>query len=78
MERKDQLPLLGFRRKKSKAACPAPKKVKAVCRDGASKWYIHHQGGGWCTSTDDCAGRAFGAPGHPGHPWLGGSQAWPC
>ena len=37
MERKDQLPLLGFRRKKSKATCPAPKKVKAVCRDRASK-----------------------------------------
>jgi hypothetical protein len=25
----------------------------------------------------DCAGRAFGAVGHAGHPWLGGSRAWP-
>jgi hypothetical protein len=37
MERKEDLLLLGFRRKKSKAVCPAPKKVKALCRDRASK-----------------------------------------
>ena len=37
MERKEDLPLLGFRRKPPKAICPAPKKVKALCRDRASK-----------------------------------------
>lgn len=26
--------------------------------DGANKWYIHHQGGGWCESLDDCLGRS--------------------
>ena len=26
---------------------------------GANKWYIHHQGGGWCESLDDCRGRSF-------------------
>lgn len=25
---------------------------------GTSKWYIHHQGGGWCESMDDCLGRS--------------------
>lgn len=25
---------------------------------GADKWYIHHQGGGWCESLDDCLGRS--------------------
>mmetsp|Transcript_36011 Transcript_36011/g.108183 ORF Transcript_36011/g.108183 Transcript_36011/m.108183 type:complete len:397 (+) Transcript_36011:38-1228(+) len=25
---------------------------------GAKKWYIHHQGGGWCESLDDCLGRS--------------------
>ena len=37
MERKEDLPLLGFRRKPSKAVCPVPAKVKALCRDRASK-----------------------------------------
>ena len=37
MERREDLPLLGFRRRKSKAVCPAPANVKAVCRDRASK-----------------------------------------
>ena len=37
MERKEDLPLLGFRRKPSEAVCPAPAKVKALCRDRASK-----------------------------------------
>ncbi len=27
--------------------------------------------------VQDCAARAFGAPGKPGHPWLGSSLAWP-
>ena len=30
---------------------------------GANKWYIHHQGGGWCESLDDCLGRSKGALG---------------
>lgn len=25
---------------------------------GANKWYIHHQGGGWCESMDDCLDRS--------------------
>ena len=31
--------------------------------DGANKWYIHHQGGGWCESWDDCLGRSMGSLG---------------
>jgi hypothetical protein len=30
---------------------------------GANKWYIHHEGGGWCYNLADCAGRAKGALG---------------
>merc|ERR1711881_118026 len=30
---------------------------------GATKWYIHHQGGGWCESLDDCLGRSRGGLG---------------
>ena len=30
---------------------------------GANKWYIHHQGGGWCESLDDCLGRSKGGLG---------------
>eukprot|EP01052_Picozoa_sp_SAG31_P011481 SAG31_NODE_651_length_13184_cov_4.999541_2_plen_127_part_00 len=26
--------------------------------DGVNKWYVHHQGGGWCESMDDCLGRS--------------------
>jgi len=26
--------------------------------DGVNKWYIHHQGGGWCESMDDCLSRS--------------------
>ena len=26
--------------------------------NGTQKWYIHHQGGGWCESWDDCHGRS--------------------
>jgi len=25
---------------------------------GINKWYIYHQGGGWCTSLSDCLGRS--------------------
>jgi len=25
---------------------------------GVNKWYIHHQGGGWCVGLDDCYNRA--------------------
>jgi len=31
--------------------------------DGANKWYIHHEGGGWCESMDDCLGRSKGGLG---------------
>mmetsp|Transcript_25911 Transcript_25911/g.28815 ORF Transcript_25911/g.28815 Transcript_25911/m.28815 type:complete len:381 (+) Transcript_25911:19-1161(+) len=27
---------------------------------GANKWYIHHEGGGWCESSDNCYGRSLG------------------
>eukprot|EP01062_Namystynia_karyoxenos_P077487 TRINITY_DN781_c0_g1_i1.p1 TRINITY_DN781_c0_g1~~TRINITY_DN781_c0_g1_i1.p1 ORF type:complete len:395 (+),score=140.66 TRINITY_DN781_c0_g1_i1:63-1247(+) len=30
---------------------------------GANKWYIHHQGGGWCESLDDCLMRSHGSLG---------------
>jgi len=26
--------------------------------DGVNKWYIHHEGGGWCVNDDDCLGRS--------------------
>ncbi|CAK9004260.1 Pectin acetylesterase 5 [Durusdinium trenchii] len=26
--------------------------------DGINKWYVHHEGGGWCESLDDCLGRS--------------------
>ena len=66
----------------------AAAKQGAVCLDGSpggyfiqrgdpKRWILFMQGGGWCSSADDCAARAFGAPGKPGHPWLGGSRAWP-
>ena len=35
---------------------------------GASSWVIHTQGGGWCVSDADCAGRAKSA--------LGSSSGW--
>ena len=55
---------------------------KALCLDGtpggyyisagvganASNWLIHTQGGGWCTSNGDCAGRAKSP--------LGSSSSW--
>jgi hypothetical protein len=50
----------------------AAERTGAVCLDGspaayyhrkgtgtgANKWYIHHQGGGWCESLEDCLGRS--------------------
>jgi len=30
---------------------------------GVNKWYIHHQGGGWCTSLGDCYSRSQSALG---------------
>lgn len=36
---------------------------------GANKWYVHHQGGGWCDSPASCAGRALTD--------LGSSKAYP-
>ena len=38
--------------------------------DGANKWYMHHQGGGWCESMDDCLGRSQGD--------LGSSKNYPA
>ena len=26
--------------------------------DGVNKWYIHHEGGGWCVNNADCLGRS--------------------
>lgn len=37
---------------------------------GAKSWYIHHQGGGWCESLDDCLGRSKSA--------LGSSKSYPA
>ena len=36
--------------------------------NGTSSWIIHTQGGGWCTSDGDCAGRAKSP--------LGSSAGW--
>ena len=36
---------------------------------GANKFYIHHQGGGWCESLDDCLSRS--------RTDLGSSKAYP-
>ena len=36
----------------------------------STKWYIHHQGGGWCESWDDCLGRSGGD--------LGSSKGYPA
>lgn len=55
----------------------AAKANQAVCLDGsppvyyhrkgtgsgANKWFVHQQGGGWCSSEQDCADRAKGALG---------------
>jgi len=36
---------------------------------GANKWYIHHEGGGWCESMDDCLSRS--------NTGLGSSKSYP-
>ena len=33
--------------------------VRKGVGDGANKWYIHHQGGGWCETYEDCHNRSF-------------------
>ncbi len=46
----------------------------------ASTFIFHLQGGGWCTSLDDCYERAT-KPVYPGEPSIGSSAAWgagPC
>lgn len=44
--------------------------------NGSNKWYIHHQGGGWCESLDDCLGRSKtglgSSNGYPDTASLGG------
>ena len=37
MERKEDLPLVGFRRRRPKGVCPASRAVRQLCRDRASK-----------------------------------------
>merc|ERR1711957_1089467 len=35
--------------------------AQVTCKpDGVDKWYIHHEGGGWCESMDDCLDRSKG------------------
>ena len=46
----------------------------------ASTFVLHHQGGGWCVSLDDCLARAT-KPVYAGEPSIGSSRAWgagPC
>eukprot|EP01005_Ploeotia_sp_CARIB1_P000406 NODE_149_length_1336_cov_170.449132_g145_i0.p1 GENE.NODE_149_length_1336_cov_170.449132_g145_i0~~NODE_149_length_1336_cov_170.449132_g145_i0.p1 ORF type:complete len:386 (-),score=108.98 NODE_149_length_1336_cov_170.449132_g145_i0:118-1275(-) len=33
--------------------------MQAGTGSGANKWYIHHEGGGWCESMEDCYRRSF-------------------
>jgi len=33
--------------------------LKPGTGDGARKWYIHHEGGGWCSSYADCYARSL-------------------
>jgi len=44
------------------AACldgsPAAYYIHTGSGTGANKWFLHHQGGGYCTSLDDCLGRS--------------------
>jgi len=42
---------------------PAAFYIRKGVGDGATKWYIHHQGGGWCESLDDCLDRSKGGLG---------------
>ena len=34
--------------------------IRKGAGSGANKWFIHHQGGGWCESYDDCLDRSKG------------------
>jgi len=46
----------------------------------ASTFVLHHQGGGWCVSLDDCLARAT-KPVYAGEPSIGSSTQWgegPC
>ena len=48
---------------------------------GNSTFVVHLQGGGWCSSNDDCAARAFAGPVYANEPSLGSSTLWgpgPC
>lgn len=40
--------------------------------DGADKYLVHHQGGGWCFSISSCLERAYGDK----HTFLGSSTQW--
>lgn len=64
---------------------------KALCLDGSApgfyisagsastKFVVHTQGGGWCSSLEDCRQRADGVnPFSPNLPSLGGSGKWPA
>ena len=37
--------------------------------EGASKWILHLEGGGWCNDTQTCYNRSF--------TYLGSSKSWP-
>lgn len=56
------LVLLSDAAKQSGAKCldgtPGAYYIRPGSGDGAKKWYIHHEGGGWCTDFDDCVSRA--------------------
>jgi len=55
------------------AACldgtPPAYYFRAGSGSGANKWFIYHQGGGWCNSLTDCLGRSKTA--------LGSSSSYP-
>jgi len=48
---------------------PAAYYIRHGVGEGVNKWYIHHQGGGWCESMDDCLGRS--------RTGLGSSRGYP-
>ena len=58
---------------KHQATCldgsPGAYYFQAGSGDGANKWYLHHQGGGWCESMDYCLARSQTA--------LGSSKTYP-
>ena len=59
--------LLSAAAKEKGAVCldgsPGMVYVRKGTGSGANKWYIHHQGGGWCESLDDCLSRSKGGLG---------------